>query len=312
MDEFLTVFTPTYNRVDLLSKLYQSLCSQNDQQFVWLIVDDGSNDKTSEIVEKWIAQKKIKITYVYQENAGKHAAHNRGVELCQTDLFMCVDSDDYLRPNAVGIIHSYWNEDCLSHENFIGYCTKKRGGSNFQINEASVNWPKENKLVYTFDLGNKYKYRGETALIWITNELKKYKFPVIKGEKFVTEIVLYFQFQKPMKVKNDVFYLFHYQPDGYTNQGFKLMAYNPIGTAIMFKYLYLSDHFFVKRFKEKLKYYAWIKCCGIKENTIEEIIRGLMLPPNKVEYQIFDFLTKPMGYISSFIFRRKFEKLNDR
>lgn len=62
-------------------------------------------------------------------------------------------------------------------------------------------WPLENSLLYPDELGGKYHYKGETGLIWITKELKKYKFPVILGEYFVTEIVLYFQFQKPMKIK---------------------------------------------------------------------------------------------------------------
>ncbi len=40
----ITVFTPTYNRGSLLSRLYQSLCAQNFKDFEWIIVDDGSSD----------------------------------------------------------------------------------------------------------------------------------------------------------------------------------------------------------------------------------------------------------------------------
>lgn len=53
MNELITIFTPTYNRAQLLSKLYQSLCLQKNLDFIWLIIDDGSTDHTEETVAKW-------------------------------------------------------------------------------------------------------------------------------------------------------------------------------------------------------------------------------------------------------------------
>ena len=44
----ITVFTPSFNRSDLLRKLYVSLCRQTCRNFEWLIVDDGSTDSRSE------------------------------------------------------------------------------------------------------------------------------------------------------------------------------------------------------------------------------------------------------------------------
>ena len=46
----ITIFTPTYNRGELLKRLYQSLVDQQYKNFEWLIVDDGSTDYTEEIV----------------------------------------------------------------------------------------------------------------------------------------------------------------------------------------------------------------------------------------------------------------------
>lgn len=40
----ITIFTPVYNRADVLEKLYQSLLRQSDYDFEWLIIDDGSTD----------------------------------------------------------------------------------------------------------------------------------------------------------------------------------------------------------------------------------------------------------------------------
>ena len=47
----ITIFTPTYNRKKTLPKLYKSLKNQNDKDFEWLIVDDGSSDGTDKLIE---------------------------------------------------------------------------------------------------------------------------------------------------------------------------------------------------------------------------------------------------------------------
>ena len=46
----ITVLTPSYNRGELLKKLYKSLCSQKNKSFEWVIIDDGSTDKTENYV----------------------------------------------------------------------------------------------------------------------------------------------------------------------------------------------------------------------------------------------------------------------
>ena len=68
-NEIITVITPTYNRAQLLPRVYDSLCAQTYRQFEWIIVDDGSSDNTTAIVEKWIAEKKMKIRFFYQKKS---------------------------------------------------------------------------------------------------------------------------------------------------------------------------------------------------------------------------------------------------
>ena len=92
----LTVFTPTYNRAYCLGNCYESLVRQTCQDFIWLIIDDGSSDHTKELVEDWKKENKIEIKYVWQENTGMHGAHNTAYEIIETELNVCIDSDDYM------------------------------------------------------------------------------------------------------------------------------------------------------------------------------------------------------------------------
>jgi glycosyltransferase involved in cell wall biosynthesis len=106
---YITVFTPTYNRSELLVRLYESLKMQNNKNFEWVIVDDGSSDNTTELVELWQHEQKVQILYYKQLNGGKHRAINKGISLANGLLFFIVDSDDFLLPESIDIIINKYN-----------------------------------------------------------------------------------------------------------------------------------------------------------------------------------------------------------
>ena len=99
-NELISVITPTYNRANLLSRVYNSLCIQTYKQFEWIIVDDGSSDNTAKIIDHWMNEKKIRITYIYQKNSGKHVAVNKAVKLSKGNWIVIADSDDSFRADA--------------------------------------------------------------------------------------------------------------------------------------------------------------------------------------------------------------------
>ena len=114
----LTIFTPVYNREKELIRLFNSLKEQSNLNFIWLIVDDGSKTSTKPLIDKFRNQCDFKIHFIYQENQGKHIAHNTAVLNCETEYFLCVDSDDILSPDAVEIVYHYLPK--LEENNNIG------------------------------------------------------------------------------------------------------------------------------------------------------------------------------------------------
>ena len=178
----ITIFTPTYNRKKTLPKLYESLKNQNDKDFEWLIVDDGSNDGTDKLIEEYQKENILNIRYFYKENGGKQRAVNLGVEKSQGEYFFIVDSDDFLSFDAVSKIKEY----ALSlPKNFGGMVFRK-------INIKEKNYDKikfTEKYLDTnpIDIVFKYNILGDKGEIFKTEVLKKYPFPEIEGEKFVPE-----------------------------------------------------------------------------------------------------------------------------
>ena len=106
----LTVFTPTYNRAHTLPRLYQSLCAQTSDDFEWLVIDDGSTDGTKNLVAKWREECAIPIRYIYKENGGLYTGYNVAYLTIETELNVCIDSDDAMPADAVEKIVRIWKE----------------------------------------------------------------------------------------------------------------------------------------------------------------------------------------------------------
>ena len=104
----LTIFTPAYNRDHTLGRTYESLKKQHCKEFIWLIIDDGSSDRTAQLVEEWQQEDNgFEIRYIYKENGGMHTAHNVAYQNIDTELNVCIDSDDCLAGDAVNKILNF-------------------------------------------------------------------------------------------------------------------------------------------------------------------------------------------------------------
>lgn len=176
-----TVFTPTFNRKELLEKLYESLQKQTFKDFEWLIVDDGSTDGTKEKVEEFLSEKKLEIKYYFKENGGKQRAYNFATEKANGELFICLDSDDEYVENGLEIILKYWKKyDKNTDIAGMGYLSTYPNG---EIIGSS--FPEKEMISTQFEIYNKYGVKGDKGLMFRTEIIKKYKFPVFEDEKFI-------------------------------------------------------------------------------------------------------------------------------
>lgn len=105
----ITVFTPTYNRAYILGKCYESLKHQTCKNFEWLIIDDGSTDNTRNLVQQWQhTENGFPIRYIYKENGGLHTGYNTAIANMETELSVCIDSDDAMPKDGIEQILEVW------------------------------------------------------------------------------------------------------------------------------------------------------------------------------------------------------------
>lgn len=224
----LTVFTPTFNRAYTLHKCYESLKRQTSKDFVWLIIDDGSSDNTKEIVDKWISENEIEIKYHYQKNQGMHGAHNTAYENIDTELNICIDSDDYLTDFAVEEIKNHWNKvKCDNLSGIIGLDSYKDGkiiGDKF---------PENMKTTTVFDFYYNKRLTGDKKIVYRTELTKMYPYPIFEGEKYVGLAYKYYKLDEKYELStlNKVLCVVEYLEDGSSVNMFKQYINNPRGFA---------------------------------------------------------------------------------
>ncbi len=93
----ISVIIPTYNRVHLIKDAVESVFNQTYQDFELIIIDDGSTDNTREV----LAEYGERLRYIYQENQGRSAARNHGINLAKGEYIAFLDSDDVWFPDKL-------------------------------------------------------------------------------------------------------------------------------------------------------------------------------------------------------------------
>ncbi|MCQ2570884.1 MAG: glycosyltransferase [Candidatus Saccharibacteria bacterium] len=98
MNKLISVIIPVYNSEKTIGRCADSLSFQSDENFEVIFVNDGSPDKSGEILEKYCAKDK-RFKLITTKNFGAAAARNTGIEKSSGEYICFVDSDDIVSPN---------------------------------------------------------------------------------------------------------------------------------------------------------------------------------------------------------------------
>ncbi|MBN2616396.1 MAG: glycosyltransferase family 2 protein [Bacteroidales bacterium] len=94
----VSVILPTYNRGDLIERALDSVFAQTFQDFELVLVDDGSNDNTCQLIQTYIRQHE-NIRYIKQQNMKLPLALNTGIQLSVGRYITFINSDDAFKPD---------------------------------------------------------------------------------------------------------------------------------------------------------------------------------------------------------------------
>lgn len=233
----LTVFTPTFNRAECLKKGYEALCRQTCKEFVWLVVDDGSTDQTRSLVEQWSRQEKgFEVRYIYKENGGLHTGYNVAIANIDTELSVCIDSDDYMPDDAVEKILTFWKKE--GSDKYAGIAALDAFEDGTIIGDP---FPKQKSInILDVSLG-KYHYKnGDRKLVVRTALYKEVApMPSYENEKNFNPHLMHLQISEKYDflIYNTVLCVVEYQEDGMSNGIFKQYLNSPKSFAHMRKYM---------------------------------------------------------------------------
>ena len=228
----LTVFTPSYNRADLLSRGYKALLRQTSHDFSWIIIDDGSKDNTRELVRSWfdLATMKedgdhitgvskdspwLQMHYCYKENGGLHTGYNKAIELMDTEICVCIDSDDYMPDDGVEKINSIWAKCKNMAPDVAGVIGLDYYDGKFT--PIGGKFSVENQLIKMMDITAKYGHHGDTKIACRVDLMKeRWPMPSFKGEKNFNPFYYYLQIDNTYRyyIVNENFCNVDYQETG--------------------------------------------------------------------------------------------------
>ena len=254
----ITVLTPTYNRASLLINLYQSLIKQDFGDFEWVIVDDGSVDATTDIVDQFIQERQIAITYIIQANGGKHRALNRGVKEAKGELVLIVDSDDSLPNKSLSIIYSHYL-DIKDNSSIGGVCGLMAHHDGTIIGERKIC---SSMNLSSIEMRYKYGFIGDVCEVFKTEILREFPFPEIENEKFCPEALVWNRIATKYKLHyfNEVIYYRDYLDDGLTSKIVRIRMNSPIASMICYAELNQLDIPFKDKFKAAINYWRFRLC----------------------------------------------------
>lgn len=281
----LQIIVPVYNNELFIEECLNSILKQKTKyKFLVVVINDGSNDKTKSIIDKY--QDIENILIINQENRGHSGARNSGLEKIYAKYIAFVDSDDFIEPNFV--------EDMLN--NAFKYDLDIVQGGYYRLKNNKKKVEKKYKEKIIEPLGNLTGFPW--AKVWKSNIFKNLHFPENYWyEDSIFSFLIYPQKYKTMLI-SEIVYNYRYNVNGISvtsiNQPKCIDTYW-ITRMLMNEYnnlnLPINNDYYCKILRQiVLNYKRTIKLPEEIQQCIFVLTRDLLLemPPMPSKYQKID------------------------
>lgn len=297
-----TILTPTFNRANLLPKVYNYLCQQVDMDLEWIVVDDGSSDNTKEIVNSF--DKKFEIKYLYQEHLGLPSAMNLGTKNADSYIILKHDDDDILLPGALKTVWNYfdpgigkfkYNCVCLA-----GLCRDENGKI------LGKRFPQDNYVSDFIRCIKNKNITGDKSEFFITEIYKKYPLPVFENEKNIAPSTIHTRiaFDHKTLYINEILQEKEFLEGGLSSFNYSLKY--PLGSELRHNESSIPPHGLLIQIKQSGKYIYFAKI-NKKKHIFKNAKNKLIYPIGFLAFVIlkFIFLLKKTPFSKNFIKSKK-------
>ena len=184
----VSVIVPVFNAAEYLDECLRSIISQTYKNLEILLIDDGSQDNSGEICDRY-EEMDDRITVVHQDNQGVSNARNKGLEMASGQLITFVDSDDTIDPEMISILYN----DLINGQVDIAICSYRTFGGN-----------------HAEDIGNsgkKYVFSKEEAIDNLV--LGRYFIGGLCTKLYRADMIRNIRLREGIRINEDVLMNFH-------------------------------------------------------------------------------------------------------
>lgn len=165
----ISVIIPLYNKRLAIGRTIDSVISQTYFEWELIVIDDGSNDGSNQVVEQYTFDERIH--YIYKSNGGVSSARNMGIQMAKGEWLLYIDADDYLLPNALNTLLSLAEkfEVNIAASNFYVEFEGKRRRCLYNVKEGIVSNNFRSLFFNSFDI-------RAGATLYKSSIIKQYRF----------------------------------------------------------------------------------------------------------------------------------------
>lgn len=221
----LSVIIPAYNQEDNIEKCIKSVMSQEIKELEIIVINDGSTDKTKDIILKLVQIDK-RIILINKKNGGLTSARNTGLERAKGNYIIHLDGDDYIEKNAYKkmlIFAEKNNLDGVICDFYLDYIENK--DKNKKISIDFISKKEKEILESSIYLKNLFQWNSVAPAVWnkmIKKDIyKNFKinFPqnIFLGEDLCTTVKLIFNCRKLGKINEPLINYVQHRNQGSSN-----------------------------------------------------------------------------------------------
>ena len=222
----ISVIIPVFNVEDYLSECLDSVLNQSFKDIEIICINDGSTDKSLEILEKY-QKNDGRFKIITQENQGPGSARNRGLDNAQGEYVIFLDSDDYFEKNTFTELYSISKEMDVDFLMFKILNFDNQSGETSNLRYFDMPFLKEfNGKTFNYrDLPDFFRISVTTpGKIFKTSFINQLRFPeniIFEDTPFIVEAVLK---AKRMMFLDEYYYMRRVRSDSITQSNFKNFA----------------------------------------------------------------------------------------